>query len=264
MRHLEEVAGEERGGHLQRAAVHERMGPHPQAIKVCTQKEGKPMKKQSSCWFVIALGIGTAILLSGCTQLWGPAGIATSGEGPLTTMAKKGGCVTIQDGVIVASTGELLTTGCDEFGYNYQAHMFNGRYCDYDRVVGGAYCEVHLSMKWNDAWLSNKDCDGDGLLDRYFGFDSYIGSGAWLTNHQSGTYVGEDGKEHKWTYFVKIVAAPEDAYVVDGIWYAADGTEIGPVIWGSFATIQQVENNPEAGVHGIQYRSPAGPGLGKW
>ncbi len=222
------------------------------------------MKKQSSCWFVIVLGIGIAILLSGCTQLWSPAGIATSGEGPLTTMAKKGGCVTIQDGVIVASTGELLTTGYDEFGYNYQAHMFNGRYCDYDRVVGGAYCDVHLSMKWNDAWLSNKDCDGDGKLDRHYGFDSYIGSGAWETNHQSGTYVGDDGKEHKWTYFVKIVAAPEDAYVDSGLWYTADGTEIGPVIWGSFATIQEVYNDPGAGVHGIQYRSPAGPGLGKW
>lgn len=224
------------------------------------------MKKQSSCWVVIvlALGIVAVILLSGCTELWSPANVATSGEGLVATMAKKGGCATIQDGVICASTGELLTTGYDEFGYNYQAHMFNGRYCDYDRVVGGGSCEVHLSMKWNDAWLSNKDCDEDGKLDRHFGFGSYIGSGAWLTNHQSGTYVGEDGKEHKWTYFVKFVAAPEDAYVDDGIWYTADGTEIGPVIWGAFATIQEVENDPGAEVHGIQYLSPAGPGFGKW
>ena len=62
-------------------------------------------------------------------------------------------CATIQDGTIKAETGETLTTGYDEFGYNYQAHIFNGRYCDYDRVEGGAYCDVELVMKWNDAWL---------------------------------------------------------------------------------------------------------------
>jgi hypothetical protein len=167
---------------------------------------------------------------------------------------KKDGCATIQDGTLYASTGELITTGYDQFGYNYQAHMFNGRYCDYDRVIGGDYCDVNLIMKWNDAWLSNKDCDGDGLLDRHYGHGSYIGSGAWLTNHQSGG----KGKDH-WTYFVKIVAAPADAYSESGIWYAADGTEIGPVIWGAFAVIQEVESGT-----GVLYLSPAGPGLGNW
>ncbi len=50
---------------------------------------------------------------------------------------EKNGCNTIQDGNIEASDGSLITVGYDEFGYNYQAHMFNGRYCDYDRVAGG-------------------------------------------------------------------------------------------------------------------------------
>ena len=172
-------------------------------------------------------------------------------------------CTTIQDG-LVDSEGEPLVLGYDQYGYNYQAHIFNGRYCDYDRVLGGDYCDVQLVMKWNDAWLSNKDCDGDKLLDRYYGYDSYIGSGAWCTNHQSGSYVGDDGKMHKWTYFVKIVAVPDDATPVEGIWYAADGTEIGPVIWGSFAVIQQVYNDQGTGEHGIEYLSPAGPGFGKW
>lgn len=173
-------------------------------------------------------------------------------------VAKKGGCVTIQSGNLKASTGETLTTGYDEFGYNYQAYMFNGRYCDYDRVAGGDYCDVNLIMKWNDAWLSNKSCDGDYLLDRHYGYDSYIGSGAWLTNHQSG--LTEDGK--KWTYFVKIVAAPADAYAAGGNWYTADGTEIGPAIWGAFAIIQQVSNDPSLGEHGLLYKSPASPGFG--
>ena len=116
-------------------------------------------------------------------------------------------------------------------------------------------------MKWNDAWLSNKDCDGDGLLDRHYGFDSYIGSGAWLTNHQSGTYE-YDAKECQWIYFVKIVAVPEDATLVDGVWYDAGGNEIEPEEWGSFAIIQSVYNDPCSGYHGVEYLSPVGPGLG--
>jgi hypothetical protein len=176
--------------------------------------------------------------------------------------AKKSDCNTIQDGNIYASDGTLITVGYDQFGYNYQAHMFNGRYCDYDRVPGGEYCDVQLIMKWNDAWLSNKDCDGDGLLDRHYGYDSYIGSGAWLTNHQMGTYTGEDGKEHQWVYFVKIVAVPADASLEDGIWYTAEGTEIGPSIWGAFATIQSVYNDPYGGYHGVEYLSPTSPGFG--
>jgi len=63
---------------------------------------------------------------------------------------------------------------------------------------------------------------------------------------------------------VKIVAVTDDETNIGGVWYAADGTEIGPVIWGAFAIIQHVENDPGAGIHGAQYVSPAGPGLGKW
>ena len=166
-------------------------------------------------------------------------------------MAKGGDtCTTIKDGTLLASNGDPLVLGYDEFGYNYQAHMFNGRYCDYDRVAGGSYCDVTLVMKWNDAWLSNKDCDGDGKLDRHYGFATYIGSGAWCTNHQRG----ED-----WVYFVKIVAVPADAYVVGGKWYTADGTEIGPSIWGEFAIIQEVESGT-----GATYVSPSGPGFGQY
>ena len=166
-------------------------------------------------------------------------------------VAKPDKCTTIQDGTLLDSNSLPLVLGYDQFGYNYQAHMFNGRYCDYDRVIGGDYCDVNLVMKWNDAWLSNKDCNGDLLLDRPA---EYIGSGAWCTNHQWGIDDGE-----KWSYFCKIVAAPGDAYKDGGIWYEADGTEIGPVIWGAFAIIQEVES----GV-GATYVSPAGPGLGKW
>jgi hypothetical protein len=178
---------------------------------------------------------------------------------------KNNSCTTIQSGGIYGSDGNLIETGYDEWGYNYQARMFNGYYCDAYRDA--AWCQEwandKLSMKWNDAWLSNKDCDGDGSLDRHYGFDSYIGSGAWLTNHQSGEYE-LDGTQCTWVYFVKIVAAPADAYTDGGVWYTPDGAEIGPVIWGDFAIVQEVTNDACAGQHGVQYHSPVGPGLGKF
>lgn len=170
-------------------------------------------------------------------------------------------CTTIQDGLF-ASNGDPIVLGFDEFGYNYQAHEYIGYYGNYQRPPELVDWGYRLMMKWNDAWLSNSDCDGDGLLDRHFGYDSYIGSGAWLTNHQSGEYIGEGEEECNFTYFVKIVAAPADAYVDNGYWYTADGVEIGEVIWGSFAVVKEVENDSCAGLHGNQYNSPASPGFG--
>jgi hypothetical protein len=175
-----------------------------------------------------------------------------------------GACTTIPSGELLTSGGDVITPGYDQYGYNYQAHMFNGRYCDYDRVIGGSYCDVDLVMKWNDAWLSNASCDDDGLLDRHYGYPTYGGSGAWVTNHQKGTDILGDGQICEWDYFVKIVAAPTDATASGGIWYSADGTEIGPAIWGAFAIIQEVYNDPCGGYQGLLYRSPHHPGLGGW
>jgi len=175
-------------------------------------------------------------------------------------------CATIQDRMLYTTDERLIETGFDVWGYNYQAHMFNGGYCDAYRDA--AWCqewvEDDLIMKWNDAWLSNKDCDGDGLLDRYYGFDSYIGSGAWLTNHQKGIYFDDSGKKQRWNYFVKIVAAPADAVSDGGMWFATDETEIGPVIWGEFAIIQEVYNDTGTGDHGVLYLSPYSAGFGRF
>lgn len=191
--------------------------------------------------------------------------LALSSLGNTTANAKQSACTTIQSGELVGSDGNVLTLGFDSWGYNYQGRFFKGGYCDAYRDA--AWCqewaEDNLSMKWNDAWLSNKDCDGDGFLDRHYGFDSYIGSGAWLTNHISGVYE-EEGEICSWNYFTKIVAAPADAYVVDDYWYTADGAEIGAVIWGDFAIIQEVSNDPCLGEHGLLYISPVNAGLGGW
>ena len=203
-------------------------------------------------------------------------------------------CTTIKEGIWYSPThylaGNLLKVGFDIYGYNYQAHLFNSYYCNaylggydlppyegddalyletygqaiYDFAVNTwcwPYRNVVVNMKWNDAWLAHMDCDGDGKLDRHFGYPSYIGSGAWETNHQSGTNV-YDGVEYRWNYFVKIVAAPSDATLINGIWYDASGVEIGPVIWNEFAIIEEVYNDQYTGEHGLVFKSPVRAGLG--
>ena len=192
---------------------------------------------------------------------------------------EKSSCTTIQSGTLYGSDGLLLTTGYNEWGYNYQAHMFNGNWCDYHATYrpGGAnydWCQANMSdvelmMKWSDTWLSNVDCNDDGKLDRGYSCDPVNASssgcvGAWLTNHERGTYVSDNGQTCSYEYFVKIVAPPADAYKVGDYWYTVDGTEIGEVIWTAYAIVQTVNNDPCAGAHGIEYLSPDHPGLGGW
>lgn len=166
-------------------------------------------------------------------------------------------CWTIPGGQIYTSQGVLITPGYMPNGFNYQAHIYNGEY----------FPGWHLVMKWNDAWLSNKDCDHDGLLDRPLDEDGnqyYFGSGAWCTNHWTSSYINDNGEECFYDEFIKIVAVPVDAVLMDGFWYNSDGTEIGENIWGQFAIIQYIVNDPCSGVEGAQYISPDHPGLGGW
>lgn len=184
-------------------------------------------------------------------------------------------CATIQEGTITATDGSVLATGYDQWGYNYQSHGFNGIYDNVDRagtVFTDENCDaapfgcVTLQMKWNDAWLSNQDCNLDGKLDRPA---PYKGSGAWNTNHMSGSYeyLAENGrmKEAHWTYFVKTIAVPLDAVACGANWCEADGVSvIGPRLWGDFAIIQSVYNDPVGGATGLEYLSPVSPGLGAY
>jgi hypothetical protein len=181
-------------------------------------------------------------------------------------------CVTIQDGILTDSKGNPITLGYDDWGYNYQAHMFNGFYDNYNRPDTPVTSGDELIMKWNDAWMSNKNCSSGATLDRHFGNTSYKGSGAWLTNHQSGWVTDLKGKQRKYTYFCKIVAVPEDAFLgpktlegyTEGTWYtdASQTIVIGPCIWGEFAVTEEVYNDPSANAHGRLYKFPLGPGLG--
>lgn len=218
------------------------------------------MKKKIVVGLIVLLALAAATITVSANQ-----SVKASSKSIKFDQAKSS-CTRIKDGGLHTSDNQVITTGYDSWGYNYQAHLFNGLYCNADRDAGDCNANNNdsLNMKWNDAWLSNVDCDGDGLLDRHFGYDSYIGSGAWLTNHQKGTYIGPDGQTCKYEYFVKIVAAPVNATAADGVWYNSDGIEIGSQIWGAFAITQEVNNDACGGVHGLQYLSPDHAGFGGW
>jgi hypothetical protein len=137
-------------------------------------------------------------------------------------------------------------SGFDEYGYNYNAHMFNGYYYNYLRPeipwtkdnIDGAPSDTWLMMKWSDSWLSNQDRNGDGKLDRG-NEEPYLSSaadGAWLTNHMRGK--NENGK--KWTYFVKIVYPTGG--VIDENNDGYDDNTDGEIIWGAFIIVKEVES----------------------
>jgi len=177
---------------------------------------------------------------------------------PVAFAQTQGSCAKIQSGTITARNGVVITTGYDKWGYNYQAHMFNGLYANNSRpatpVTTG---DVNLIMKWSDDWLSNLDCNGDGKLDR--GLDPKTGlsdvSKGWLTNHEEGDYLGGDGEIHHYTYFVKIVY---DAG-------ASCGAASSSCRWELYTIIEEVNNDPFGGFHGVDRSSLVNPaGLGFW
>ena len=167
---------------------------------------------------------------------------------------KPASCATIQGGTITDSAGNPIQNGYDQFGYNYQAHMFNGTYDSSDRTIDGKYwgstgdyVDDSLIMKWSDAWLSNVDCNGDNKLDRGL-VDGVVGgtSLGWLTNQNEGDYDsdGNGTQDAHYTYFAKIV------------W-----TGPGSPLWGQYTIIQEVYNDPVGGFTGLDSKLGA-PGFG--
>ena len=167
---------------------------------------------------------------------------------------KPASCATIQGGTIEDNAGNPIQTGYDQFGYNYQSHMFNGTYDSSDRTIDGTYwgstgdyVDDSLIMKWSDAWLSNVDCNGDNKLDRGL-VDGVVGgtSLGWLTNQNEGDYDsdGNGTQDAHYTYFAKIV------------W-----TGPGSPLWGQYTIIQEVYNDPVGGFTGL-YSKLGAPGFG--
>lgn len=170
-------------------------------------------------------------------------GVVMLGAMAVPAFAAPSSCSTIQDGTITDTAGNTITSGYDKWGYNYEGHMFNGYYGNFSRPATPVTSGDKLIMKWSDAWLSNKDCNGDGKLDRGLvgGVVGGISKG-WLTNQVVGSYTDGDGNLQKYTDFVKIV------------WVGPGGD-----LWGQYHIVQEIYNDTGSG----NYRFKDGaPGFG--
>lgn len=179
----------------------------------------------------ILIGVVAAVALFGTTAV--PAFAAK----PALT------CDTIQGGTITDKAGNPIQSGFDKYGYNYQAHIFDGYVGNYSRPAVLVTSGDKLVMKWSDSWMANVDCNGDGKLDRGLvdGVVNGISMG-WETNHYVGSYEDADGNIQKYTDFVKIV------------WVGEGGD-----LWGQYHLLQEVYNDTGSG----NYRFKDGtPGFG--
>lgn len=170
-------------------------------------------------------------------------------------------------------TGEtvdwLFDPGFNEWGYNYNAWMFSGGYCDayHDASWCQAYKDVDLIMKWSPEWLDRSDSNGDGKLDRGYvdcrgpgtnaALDESHCPGAWITNQMRGW--NPDGT--RWSWFVKIVYPGQ--HPVDSNGDGLDDTTGGQIIWNEFVVIESVYNDPAADAHGVEFLVQP-PGLGAY
>lgn len=108
--------------------------------------------------------------------------------------------------------------GFDQFGYNYQARIFNGKVDGVDRNLDGtvwgdpAYANDKLVMKWSKAWDEARFNGKDWTCD------------AWEDNEYNGKVPGGSGEI--WHYKISWVgSALEDS----SCW-----REGGYSIWGQF------------------------------
>jgi hypothetical protein len=167
--------------------------------------------------------------------------------------------------------------GFNEYGYNYEANLFSGLYCNvytgrdgYPPYTGDEdsyvqqnptvvntwywpYRDVELVMKWNDMWM-----DENGNRPDYT--DPNLSPVPWTTNHMRGSYIGDDGKTHEWVSFTKIVGvgAPPPAPEPDPFECCR--------IWTNFIIIQDIYNDPYGGYNGNivdeDYVNPGPNGFG--
>lgn len=147
--------------------------------------------------------------------------------------------------VLVIGAGTVSAAGgFNEFGYNYDARIFNGLADGVDKVLDGnvwgspTYANDHVVMKWNEAW---DNCNAVRTPENC--------KGAWTDNEWSGKT--KDGSGEVWHYKIVWIGnyttnpelVPEGAYGV----------------WGEYAVIMDQGNGSSGHVwyaHGI----PAGYG----
>lgn len=122
---------------------------------------------------------------------------------------------------VPAQAAKPADKGFDEFGYSYQAMLFQGKADGVDRVLDGkvwgdpTYANDHLVMKWNKAWNDARFNGAAWTCD------------AWENNEWNGAVPNGSGEV--WHY--KIV------WVGPELEQSSCWREGGYPIWGQFEVI---------------------------
>ncbi len=123
--------------------------------------------------------------------------------------------------------GVVNETGFDEFGYNRNAHIYNGTYGEWcmEKVGDEKSCLANYGDYWNDKLIMKWNEEWDRGNEQKWANGPY---GAWLSNHGNGKLPDGSGE----SYFVKIV------------WVGPcnDGTNLpegSSCVWDQFAVIME-------------------------
>lgn len=186
-------------------------------------------------------------------------------------------------------SGNAELSGFDEWGFNWNAHLFQGyalnmllgdhyfmnwshykkhvyngegkefwnmlveSYTYFPYLIPYELFNAKLVCKWNDA-LINKD----GVYPA-----SWLDSDGWIVFNYSGEAEGK-----KWSSMRKLVTACSGDELVNGIWYNEDGEEIGldALFWNDLIVIQVVNHGdvPSYPFFYQDYNSPNGAGYGQY
>lgn len=129
-------------------------------------------------------------------------------------------------GFVFISTGLVLL---NNKGYNYKTHSYKGSWCDYTKEESTciSFPNMSINVKWNDDYMTSKPNEL-GEYERHVGYDSYVGSNAWITRRIYGKYYDENlEKECEWNRKWKYSAVPSEAILDGRTWYDESGNEIG-------------------------------------
>jgi hypothetical protein len=150
-------------------------------------------------------------------------------------------------GVLVvcgAAVAAWAAGGYDDYGYNYNARLFNGAADGVDKNLDGTvwgdatYANDHLVMKWSKAWDDARFHGADWTPD------------AWVDNEWNGNVPDGSG----YTEHTKIVwVGPE----LEDSPYWREG---GVAIWGEFEVIFDQGQDPDHVHHTYTHAVPAGYG----
>lgn len=178
-------------------------------------------------------------------------------------------------------------TGCDEWGFNWQARQFNGylinmmfgdhyfadfphykqfvydgegepfwnmivsNYQYFPYLMPAELLDTHLIANWNSGIVSK---EGDYP-------PTWVDSNGWI----EFKYSGKEGNK-RWSHFRKLVASKSTDVLSDGIWYNQNGQEIGKesMFFPELIVIQVINNGDIPPFFYDEYKTPWGPGYGKY